>query len=388
MKKFSLPVMTLFFCGVLSAQTNYSVRVLAVISSGTTYKAYLSDPLPSEFTVGSSVTIGEYPYGNDFWGSFTISATCKSCSPATFTFTASSGPGGIPCSLTNSATVISSEYESGNGELWINLTDNTKTIPEGLVWVQGTKESSINGAALLYEDNEQGTITQVTAFPQGQAFKTFTNSSDTGTVSWPVNCSPAQGGEGYPYEYLQIATVTVSGQTLSTQTNTFSYIENAAGSETYTFYSATPGLPSGFTAGNIIAGFDGSIAATMVPQAGPDYQKITKACATCSPSYIQLTLPYAPNCALGPTLNITYTMAEDGYFYVEDENPFSAGETVLIQGTEEPLINGGFYPIYADAPLNYFDFANTSYDYSLKADTGTAQLYPCAPGGSDWVYEQ
>ena len=93
-------------------------------------------------------------------------------------------------------------------------------------------------------------------------------------------------------------------------------------------------------------------------------------------------MPYASNCAFGTPLKITSTAANGSYFYIYDENSFSAGQYVYIQGTEEPLINGGMYDIYFAYNLGYFDFANTSYNYSQKSDTGTAQLVPCAPVGS------
>jgi hypothetical protein len=379
----------LLFCGILSAQNNYSVKVLAVISSGTTYKAYLGDPLPTQFTVGSSVTFSDYSIANNQCGPFTISARCPSCSPATFTFTASTGPGGIPCSLTNTVPITSSEYPNlNNPEMYFYSSGNTKTIPVGLVWVAGTKESSTNGQALFFVG--QAGTTEVVVVPQGQAYKTFDDSSDSGTIGWPVNCSAVQGGQGPPYWDLQLATVTVSGTKLNTQTNAFSYAENTAGSETYTLYSSTPGLPSAFTVGNIVAlGTNGSwypSAAQANPNEIRDFEPITKICATCSPSYIQLHLPYASNCALGPALNITSTKADGSYFYIEDENSFNAGQYVYIQGTEEPLINGGVYDIYFSYQLGYFDFANTSYNYSQKSDTGTVQGVPCGPSGG-WVYE-
>ena len=386
MKKISLLLMSMLSgCGILSAQNLYSVKVLAVISSGTTYTAYLGDPLPSEFTVGSSVTFSDYTIYNNQWGPFTISARCPSCSPATFTFTTSSlGPGGIPCNLTNTVRITSSEYPNlNNPELYFFSSGNTKTIPVGLIWVQGTKESTTNGQALFFLG--QAGTTEVVVVPQGQVYKTFNDSSDTGTIGWPVNCSPVQGGQGPPYDSLQLATVTKSGTKLNTQTNAFTYVENTSGSDTYTFYSSTAGLPSAFTVGNAVwissngSWFPSDAEAAEGEAGAGDYEIITGACATCSPSYIQVKLPYASNCALGFPLTITSTKADGTYFYIEDENSFSTGQYVYIKGTEEPLINNKRFTINFAYDLGYFDFANTSYSYSQKSDTGTAQLVPCGP---------
>jgi YD repeat-containing protein len=375
--------------GCCQARTTneYSVNMLAEISSGTTYTGYSMDPLPSQFTVGSSVSFTNYA-GQNGWGPFTITAVCPTCAPPTFTFTASAGPGGLSCSVTQSVSLTGSELSNypNNNELYFFFSGNTTSIPAGNIFVKGTKEAASNGQALF--SNDTAGTTEIAIYIQGQAYSNFDDTSDTGTISWPISCSGPNSWDG------QVATVSPTGATLTTQSNGFNYVTNTPGNETYTLYSGTAGLPSGFTAGSTVELEPSSSWTTNInksPFSVGDWVTISAANPTASPSYIQVQLPYATNCSLGTTNSITETSASGSTFFIDNQPPssWSVGSYILINGTQESSINSGLYDIstlytnYPNTPPSgYYGFANSSYSYAERSDTGTSQLVPCLSAGS------